>query len=90
LPDSIKTKRFCAWSNFLHFQKYVTGSRGIQIENQIFSEKQQKVANYALRIVEETENALGQKSGWSQVFNNPNSAFNKRRAWEAEDKMKSR
>ena len=49
-----------------------------------------KVANYALRIVEETENALGPNSGWSQVFNNPNSAFNKRRAWEAEDKMKSR
>ena len=49
-----------------------------------------KIVGYAQRIVEETENALGQKSGWSQVFNNPNSAFNKRRVWEAEDKMKSR
>jgi hypothetical protein len=49
-----------------------------------------KVADYAMRIVEETENALGSKSGWSQVFNNPNSAFNKNKVWAAEDKMKSR
>ena len=35
-----------------------------------------KVANYALRIVEETENALGPKSGWSQVFNNKHSLRN--------------
>ena len=49
-----------------------------------------KVADYALRIVKETENALGPKSGWSQVFNDPDSVFNKRKVWEAKDKMKSR
>ena len=49
-----------------------------------------KVADYALRIVEETENALGSKSGWSQVFNNPNSVYRKTKEMEAADKMKSR
>ena len=35
-----------------------------------------KIAGYALRIVEETENALGPKSGWSQVFRDKNSLRN--------------
>jgi|GEM_PF-5286649 len=35
-----------------------------------------KVADYAMRIVEETENALGPKSGWSQVFRDKNSLRN--------------
>ena len=35
-----------------------------------------KVASYALRIVEETENALGPKSGWPQVFRDKNSLRN--------------
>ena len=35
-----------------------------------------KIANYALRIAEETENALGPKSGWSQVFRDKNSLRN--------------
>ena len=32
-----------------------------------------KIADYALKIVEETENALGPKSGWSQALQNTNS-----------------
>jgi len=35
-----------------------------------------KIADYALRIVEETENALGPESGWSQVFRDKNSLRN--------------
>jgi len=85
LPDSIKTKRFCAWSNFLHFQKYVTGSRGIQIGNQFFSEKQQKVANYALRIVEETEAVFGQHGSLMNTIRNKNSLLN--RNWEMKYEM---
>ena len=49
-----------------------------------------KIADYAMRIVKETENALGPKSGWVQVFNEPDSVFNKSKAWAAEEKMKSR
>ena len=49
-----------------------------------------KVADYAMRIVEETENALGSKSGWPQVFNNPNSVYRKTKEMETEDKKKSR
>ena len=35
-----------------------------------------KIADYSLKIVDETENALGPKSGWSQVFRDKNSLRN--------------
>ena len=37
-----------------------------------------KIAGYAQRIVEETENALGPKSGWMRSLNESNSAINLR------------
>ena len=49
-----------------------------------------KIADYSLKIVDETEKSLGPKSGWSQAFNNPNSVYRKTKDMEAEDKMKSR
>ena len=37
-----------------------------------------KIADYSLKIVDETENALGPKSGWMRSLNEPNSAINLR------------
>ena len=80
-------KQFSAFMGISFITKYISLYANIFVE---LGNLCDKVASYALRIVEETENALGPKSGWPQVFNNPNSAFNKRRAWEAKEKMKSR
>ena len=65
----------------------------ISVYTQIFNELGKfcdKIADYSLKIVEETEKSLGRKSGWSLVFNDPDSVFNKLRVWEAKEKMKSR
>ena len=51
----------------------------ISVYTQIFNELGKfcdKIADYSLKIVDETEKSLGPKSGWSQVFRDKNSLRN--------------
>ena len=48
----------------------------ISVYTQIFNELGKfcdKIADYSLKIVDETEKSLGPKSGWSQALQNTNS-----------------
>jgi hypothetical protein len=48
-----------------------------------------KIANYALRIAEETEAVLGQNGSVMNAINNPNSVFSLSKSWAAKEKMQT-